>query len=100
MDRNSKEILGACIVSGLVACVALAMMSTAHALKDAGPAPSLECSVDDTLTFVAYDVTSWDMRDGTLVVRSVEDTHTFTLSRDVLDGETCREVFPEGQVLP
>lgn len=95
MDRNSKEILGACIVSGLVACVTLAMMGTAHALKDAGPAPSLECSVDDTLSFVAYGVTSWDMREGMLIVRSVEETHEFTLSRDTLDGETCREVWDE-----
>lgn len=93
MDSNSRAILGVCVVSGLVACVALAMMGTANALKDAGPAPSLECSVDDTLSFVAYDVTSWDMKDGTLVVRSVETTHEFTLSRDVLDGETCREVW-------
>lgn len=94
MDRNSRAILGACIVSGLVACVALAMMGTAHALKDAGPAPSLECSVDDTLSFVAFNVTEWDMRNGTLTLTSEEGDVPFVMARTMVAGETCREVFP------
>ena len=94
MDRNSRAILGACIVSGLVACVALAMMGTENALKDAGPALSLECSVDDDLSFVAFNVTEWNMREGTLTLTSRDDGAPYVMARTMVAGETCREVFP------
>ena len=88
VDRNSKGILMCCAVTALLAG---ALMATWPMPGDV--VPTLECSVDDTLSFVAYDVTSWDMNNGTLVVRSKETTHEFTLSRDTLDGETCKEIY-------
>ena len=60
------------------------------------PLHNLECSVDDTLTFVAYDVTHWDIAQGTLDVVSEEGGELFAMSRAMLAGETCREVWGEG----
>jgi hypothetical protein len=60
------------------------------------PLHNLECSVDDTLTFVAYDVQAWDIAQGTLDVVSEEGGELFVMSRVMLAGETCREVRAEG----
>ena len=70
------------------------------------PLHNLECSVDDigagsesatnTLTFVAYNVTHWNMRDGILELVSREDGEDYVMSRILLLGETCREVRAEG----
>lgn len=87
MDRNSLEIITCCALGGLVSLVVL----TWGGVKNES-VPSLECSVDGVPTFVAYDVTSWDMRGGTLVVRSEEIDDTYVTSRNMLAGETCRDV--------
>ena len=64
-------------------------------LLAAKQAPNLECSVDGTLTFVAYDVAHWDIAQGTLDVVSEEGGELFVMSRVMLAGETCREVYSD-----
>ena len=70
------------------------------------PVRALECSVvvqgatgeaTNTLTFVAYDVESWDMNGRVLYVSTVEDGERFAWERAVVDGETCRDVAQETQ---
>lgn len=51
---------------------------------------TLECSVDDTLTFVAYDVRVWHIRNGMLRVHSTE----VVLERVLVAGETCVAYVP------
>ena len=75
----------------IAACCAVALAFTDK------PVRALECSVDDTLTFVAYDVESWDMNGRVLYVSTVEDGERFAWERAVVDGETCRDVAQETQ---
>ena len=93
MDRNSRAIITVCAVSALIACLCLTAWDRQ---RSEASIPSLECSVDDTLTFVAYDVRAWDMQSGTLTVDSEEGGKSFVMARTVLAGETCREVWGEG----
>lgn len=93
MDTNSKGIIAVCCISALTLCVTLVALNRKwHNTADA--APSLECSVDDTLSFVAFNVTEWDMRGGTLTLTSEEGGRPFVMARTMIAGETCREVFP------
>ena len=80
---------------GFIVVIAIAYAAWVISLANK-PAPNLECSVDDTLTFVAYDVTHWDIAQGTLDVVSEEDGELFAMSRVMLAGETCREVRADG----
>lgn len=82
--RDSSGIMWGCLVGSIVL---LGLIVT----QGKGEAPNLECSVDDTLTFIAYDVQAWDMRAGTLTVESEEGGKSFVMARTMLAGETCRE---------
>ena len=55
-----------------------------------GTPVDVECSVDDTLVFVAPGATDWDVTDsGILVTYSREDGKLF---RRMQENETCRAV--------
>lgn len=49
---------------------------------------TVECSIDDTLVFVAYGATAFRARDGMVAVNT-EDGRMF---RRMQENETCREV--------
>jgi len=97
--RNNDGIFWGCLVMAICLAGVIAVTGKRNL-------PNLECSVDDigagsesatnTLTFVAYNVTHWNMRDGILEVVSREDGEEFAMSRILLLGETCREVRAEG----
>lgn len=92
--RDNDGIFWGCLVGAI--CLAGIIATTGN-----GKPPNLECSVADigagsesatnTLTFVAYNVTHWNTRDGILEVVSREDGEQFAMSRILLLGETCKE---------
>ena len=88
--RNNDGIFWGCLVMAICLAGVIAVTGKRNL-------PNLECSVDDTLTFVAYNVTHWNMRDGILEVVSREDGELFAMSRILLLGETCREVAPSSR---
>lgn len=89
----SKGIGFFCAV-GAMAVVGL-IVALDNPVNQGKPAPTLECSVDDTLTFVAFNVVRWDMGNGTVyAVTEDKDGQRFTFERDVLAGETCAERAP------
>jgi len=87
--RNNDGIFWGCLVMAICLAGVIAVTGKRNL-------PNLECSVDDTLTFVAYDVKHWDIAQGTLDVVSEEGGELFAMSRVMLAGETCREVRAEG----
>ena len=57
-----------------------------------GAPVDVECSVDDTLVFVALGVEYWDVTDnGILETYSPADGYLY---RRMQENETCREVLP------
>lgn len=89
----SKGIGFFCAV-GAMAVVGLIVMLD-NPVNQGKPAPTLECSVDDTLTFVAFNVVRWDMEGPTVyAVTEGADGKRYTLERAVLPGETCAERAP------
>lgn len=93
MDRNTASIIACCAATAFFACATLITLDSFNEAKTK-EAPSLECSVDDTLSFVAFNVTEWDMRGGTLTLTSEEGDKPFVMARTMVTGETCRETFP------
>ena len=93
MDRISWEIVTCCALGGLASLTLLTWV--APAVTRAKLIPSLECSVDDNVSFVAFNVTEWDVRNGTLVVTSRDDGKPYTMARTMIAGETCREAWNE-----
>lgn len=91
--KTNLDGFAACAILALGCCgLIVALDNPANQGK---PAPTLECSVDDTLTFVAFNVVRWDMEGSTVyAVTEGEDGKRYTLERAVLAGETCAERAP------
>ena len=90
-----KTLTAAGLAVFAMLCLALLTQGIRAAYLNEGNIPGaprvLECSQDDTLVFVAMNVTRWAVRGPVLEARNQDGTR---LARQMLPNETCVDRLP------